>query len=276
MKNILKISILVLMIVYSSSSTIAQQVTGKAIYKSFFKVEINFDSTDTNPEVSAQIQKQLQQQMQRDYELVFNNTESHWKQLESLNNGMAQASSGGMVIELVGLSANEILYKNIGEGRFIEGKSMFEKDYKITDQLELINWKITSETKQIGQYTCKKATYDKIVETKNFSSEMEKMTDATDTIKVVAWFTESIPVSNGPAKSWGLPGLILELKSGDIQFLCSQIILNPEDGIDIKIPKKGKEVTEKEFDEAMEKDMEKMMKKYNGNGEKEIHIKIGG
>ena len=44
---------------------------------------------------------------------------------------------------------------------------------------------------------------------------------------IEAWYTLQIPVSSGPAEYWGLPGLILEVNSGNTTILCSKIILNP-------------------------------------------------
>ncbi|MBU2929794.1 GLPGLI family protein [Winogradskyella psychrotolerans] len=56
------------------------------------------------------------------------------------------------------------------------------------------NWQITEETKNIGEYLCYKAT------TENFRGRNYEV-----------WFTYEIPVSTGPWKFHGLPGLILEV-----------------------------------------------------------------
>jgi len=48
------------------------------------------------------------------------------------------------------------------------------------------------------------------------------------------WFTPDIPISSGPFKLGGLPGLILEARSTDglVQFLFQSLELSPElDGI---------------------------------------------
>lgn len=72
-----------------------------------------------------------------------------------------------------------------------------------------------------------------------------------------------IPVSNGLGKYWGLPGLILELHESNTTYLCSKIVLNPLDKVEIKDPKNGKNVNQKEFDEIQEKKLKSMM---NDNG----------
>ena len=75
---------------------------------------------------------------------------------------------------------------------------------------------------------------------------------------IEAWYAIEIPVSNGPNKYWGLPGLILELHEGETTFLCSKIVLYPKEKIEIKAPKNGKKVTQKEFDEIKEKKLNSM------------------
>jgi len=81
--------------------------------------------------------------------------------------------------------------------------------------------------------------------------------------QVEAWYTLQIPLRHGPAEYWGLPGLILEVSAGNTTMLCSQIVLNPKDGIDIKIPEKGKEVTKKEYQETV---VGKMLEMRNNRG----------
>ena len=45
---------------------------------------------------------------------------------------------------------------------------------------------------------------------------------------------------------------------GITTFLCSKIVLNPKEKIEIKAPKNGKKVTQKEFDEIEEKKLNSM------------------
>lgn len=58
---------------------------------------------------------------------------------------------------------------------------------------DFIHWKIESETQMIGSYLCKKAT-----------GKYKKR-------DYIAWFTEKIPIPDGPYIFKGLPGLILEV-----------------------------------------------------------------
>ena len=79
---------------------------------------------------------------------------------------------------------------------------------------------------------------------------------------ITAWYTLDIPVSNGPADYWGLPGLILEVSQGDTTMLCTKIVMNPKDAVEIKSPTKGKVVTQSEFDDIFEEKMMEMRERY--------------
>ena len=88
-------------------------------------------------------------------------------------------------------------------------------------------------------------------------------------VVVTAWYTPEIPVNQGPEGYWGLPGLILEVNDGKTVILCSKIVLNPKEKVEIKAVSKGKVVSQKEFDEIMIKKMEEfrdMNQSRGGNG----------
>lgn len=73
-------------------------------------------------------------------------------------------------------------------------------------------WSIhPQERKRLGSYECRKATGE-------FGGRMYEV-----------WFTLDIPVSTGPYKLGGLPGLILEARTLDnkVQFLFSSIEISP-------------------------------------------------
>lgn len=60
-------------------------------------------------------------------------------------------------------------------------------------------------------------------------------------ITIEAWFTDTIPISNGPADFHGLPGLILKIESpyltieaNKISFISERVIKQPTEGELIK------------------------------------------
>ena len=48
--------------------------------------------------------------------------------------------------------------KNTKEGRYTNQNESFSKLFLIKDELQKLDWKLTGETKNIGEYTCYKAT----------------------------------------------------------------------------------------------------------------------
>jgi GLPGLI family protein len=145
-----------------------------------------------------------------------------------------------------------------------------------------------TETKQIGQYLCFKATAKKVStevdlmprrrETNENKSDSLKVRDSTNLkeevikdeevkmIDVIAWYTPQIPVSQGPSEYWGLPGLILEVSAGNNTMLCSKIVINPEDKTEIEAPKKGQVVTKKEYNDIITEKMQELRENRGRNG----------
>ena len=85
-------------------------------------------------------------------------------------------------------------------------------------------------------------------------------------ITVIAWYSPEIPINNGPENYWGLPGLILEINDGKTTILCSKIVLNAKEKVQIKAPTKGSEISQKEYDETVIKKMEEFREMNQGRG----------
>lgn len=259
-------------------SAIGQGLTGRAYYKSSSQIKISMDSSQMAPEQMAEIQAQLKKQMERDYILSFTQTESNWKQAETLGGGPATASSGGMTMVINTGSEDRVLYKNIADQSYIQEQEVMGKEVLVKDALEPAEWELTGESKKIGEYTAQKATYSRIIDSQRFSTGMTEMENVKDTINITAWFTPDIPVSHGPENYFGLPGLILEIQNGGRTLICERIELNPaKEPVAIEVPKRGKEVNREEFRAMQEEGMKQMMNQYQGKpGEgSQFTIRIG-
>ena len=281
MNTIIKMLVLALTLVVTRVN--AQDFQGLATYKSKRKIEIKLDSTQVNSEMHQQMMEMLKKQFEKTFNLSFNKEESIYKEEEAL----APPQPSGMQVVVAIAGGSDILYKNTKDQRFTNQNDLFGKIFLIKDKLKPIEWKLESETKNIGEYTCFKATTTReqekrvggisINKEKDLDAEEEKAPEM-ETITITAWYTPQIPVSTGPGNYHGLPGLILEVNDGSETVVCSKIVLNPNDKIDISEPKKGKEVTQAEFDEIMDKKMKEMKERYNSERRdgNEIEIKIGG
>lgn len=222
------------------------------------------DSTKMAPEVIADLQRQLKKQMEKEYTLSFTQSESNWKQVESLGSGPATASSSGAKIVIQTGNENRLLYKNIGEQSYTKEEDLMGKPFLVQDSLRIYDWELTGNTKKIGEYEVQEAKYSRIIDSKSFSMGMDEMELTKDTINVTAWFAPQIPVSHGPADFWGLPGLILELQNEGMIYIADRIVLNPTDPVAIEVPKKGQKISSKEYRDLEDEKMKDMMKRYNG------------
>lgn len=277
-----KISLIAGLMVAALVTVNAQNFQGIATYQSSRKMDdFKVKMDGMTPEMEKQLAEQMKKQFQKEYQLKFNLTESSWKEAESLGNGPATASGGGMRI-VMGGSSTSLTYKNTAENLYLREQEVFSKPFLVKDELEPREWEMTSETKQIGNYTAYKAIFTDIRERRviSFVSGDGQKDDGeseiqTDTIKVEAWYTPDIPVSQGPEEYWGLPGLIMEVNDGTTTYICTKVVLNPEEGVNIKRPNKGKRVTREELRAEIEAKSEEMMKKYS-NGRGGVSFKIGG
>lgn len=263
----------------------AQDFQGKATYQSKTTMDMSgFGGREMSEAQKKMMQDRMKSFLEKTYELSFNRFESIYKEQEKLE---APGQGGGF--RMMGSFTAGPQYKNVKDQQLLQEQEFFGKKFLINDSLPKLKWTMSSETKQIGQYMCFKATAIKSVDEMDFRSmrrrnrdddekkESEKEADTTKAknpmdeievpkeIEVVAWYTPQIPVNQGPGEYWGLPGLILEVNADRTTILCSKIVLNPEEKEDIKKPTKGQEVSRDEYNKIMKDKMEEMREMYGGN-----------
>ena len=119
----------------------------------------------------------------------------------------------------------DIYYKDLRKRIFKGRVQVINKAYLYDEINSTMAWELKDDQKQIGNYTCQKA----IVSFRGRDYE--------------AWFANAIPVSSGPWKFHGLPGLILEVrdKTNDISFVIDQIKFLSD--VKIIFPENGKKIT---------------------------------
>ncbi len=268
----------------------AQEFQGVATYKTQQNIDIKMDSTQMNSEMHTKMMEMMKKQFQKTYNLTFNKEASLYKEEERLDKPKTGMGGGFQVVMVGGGGGSDVLYKNTKDQRYADHKDAMGKIFLVKDDIEKIEWKLEADTKYIGEYQCYKATYTKQVEvhkTMSFDSQSTNEDNDDDEEKepemeertITAWYTPQISVSNGPAMYQGLPGLILEVHDGKLTVICSKIVLNPENKVEIEEPTKGKEVNQEKYDEIMEKKAKEMMERYRprkGSKGEHIEISIGG
>lgn len=271
-------------LLFLSIGVFAQDFRGKAVYKTHRKIDFKLGDKQggENSALQKQLKAQLMRQFQKTFTLNFTKNESTYKENEALSS--PQQQMGGMQIQIMGNGGgNDVLYKNIKEKRYANKTEISGKRFLIKDDLPNYGWEMTGETKNIGKYTCYKATRKRTETRRTIAfGDGDKDGDKEEiiTIETVAWYTPEIPVSNGPESFWGLPGLILEIQDGKQTIVCTEIVLNPKETIEIKEPSKGKKVSQKKFETIMEEHTKDMMERFKNrrrsNDGNSVHIEIQG
>jgi GLPGLI family protein len=271
-------------------ATAQKDFQGMAVYESktstseFAK---NFDGNkDMTPEMKNQIMERMKKMFEKTYVLNFDKSASIYKEEEKLD-APGQQGGGRMMASFMG--GGGTYFKNVKEKQYTVDKEVFGKEFLIKDSLPNLKWVLSDESKKIGDYTCFKATAIKEASKTDFRNYRRKKeapkketeegkVDEKDTsekkeekktnffedidmpkeVTVTAWYCPEIPVNQGPDEYWGLPGLIMEVNDGKTIIMCSKLVLNVKEKIEIKAPTGGDKVSQKEYDDIMVKKMKEM------------------
>ena len=235
-----------------------QEFQGQAIYFSKSRMELGNFGARLSEAQKKQIQNRLKNRLEKSYVLNFNKTESVFEEEDKVDAISGATDSWGSNF------SRGKQYKNIKNNELIQRQESYGKRFLVKDKLQEIKWEMGSESKQIGQYTTFKATA--VIPTSELNwfdfswGNLRSNSDDKEIklTKVEAWYTLQIPVSHGPAEYWGLPGLILEVSAGNTTMLCSQIIINPKEKIEITAPSKGKVIDKKNYQKTIQGKMVEM------------------
>ena len=238
----------------------AQEFQGQATYISKSTLDLGNWGKRLSEAQKKQVMANLKNRLEKTYILNFNKEASFFKEADKLDAMSGATDSWGK-----NFAAGD-QYKNVKTNTQIQDQEFYGKRFLVKDSLQPIEWIMGTETKQIGNYTCFKATASIPTDELtwySFSWDKLRSSNATETADgettapeipmtdVEAWYTPQIPVAHGPSEFWGLPGLILEVSAGDTTMLCSKLVINPEEDLKIEAPDKGKETTKKEYQETL-------------------------
>lgn len=249
----------------------AQEFQGKAEYFSKRVMKKKTENADAeskeplDPEFQKAIEEAMRKASEKEYLLVFNKTESLYEEQQKLEK--PEATNG--VSFSVSFSTAGKKYLNLKDKNSIVEDEIFGKEFLIVEPLVKPEWKLSDETKKIGDYNCFKAEmiipvsemekqeYEEFLKREEKKPALFKMDKPQDKV-VTVWYTPEIPVSFGPDNYWGLPGLILEVNDGSIILLCSKVTLGNKEKAAIKVPNKGEKVSQSKFDQIQKKKMDSM------------------
>lgn len=123
------------------------------------------------------------------------------------------------------ISQVNTVYTDLATKQKLTQKAVYESTFLVKDSTRAFNWKITGETREIAGYMCRRAN-----------------AVIMDSVYVVAFYTDEIPVSGGPESFCGLPGMILgvALPHENVTWFARMVNDRPVDAATMVPPKKGK------------------------------------
>ena len=133
--------------------------------------------------------------------------------------------------------------RNFGDRSLFDRIQLLGKVYIIEDSLRPQPWKILNDIKEVAGHICMDAFWH----------------DTLKQQKVTAWFAMDIPVSGGPERFCGLPGMILEVEINDgaLVMTADKIEFRPL-ATEMDLPKKikGKHIHEQDYYKVLKKHMD--------------------
>lgn len=200
---------------------------------------IEDDLMNSVPEFKTMLSDAIKKAKYYSFTLLINNLGSKFYDNPIINSEASNYSEKSIFIFLQYRGKTFVKKDTLFTQTNLLGPNIYKK------QKQIVNWKITNETKMIDTYKCYKAT--DIYQVKN----VEK----TFNHPVTAWFCPDLPYKYGPNGYGNLPGLILELQVRNAVYGVKKINFYSEENFSFDELKNIKTLTQQEVDEILENRM---------------------
>lgn len=137
--------------------------------------------------------------------------------------------------------------RNFATNTMTDAIQMLGKVYLVEDSMRAPQWKILNDLKEVAGHLCMSAFWE----------------DTIKKQKVTAWFAMDIPISAGPERFFGLPGLIMEVDVNNGAMVITADKMDAKNlTTELDLPKKlkGKKISEKEYFSMITKHMDEKRK----------------
>ena len=178
-----------------SSLVPAQELTDKFKYKATYDLTWQIDSTNSESIQNETMVLFIGDKISRfssESQYIADSIKEAYKDRER-----TQQSFNEMRSKMPMSALNFYVFKRQNSAQVSFTEKIVKDNYRYTQDIDDLNWEILPETKEVAGFVAQKAKA-------SFSGR-----DYT------AWFTTEIPISEGPYKFRGLPGLILKISDNN-------------------------------------------------------------
>lgn len=202
-------------------------MAGKIEYERKINLHAQMEEMEDN-EWFARIKSQMPKFTFAYFNMVFDTGKVSYKPGREVENPFKMFGSGP--------ATENVVYTDLSAKHVKSFKTIYEQKYLVQDTLRKLEWKEKDEIRIIAGYKCHKA-----------------VSIICDTVYVVAFYAEDIPVSGGPEMFSGLPGMILELAVPRLHttWVATKVEMATPATADFTIPEKGKKITQKDLNESI-------------------------
>ncbi len=216
-----RLLIILNILVLTSIAAHAQFVTaGKIEYERKINLHAQLEEMEDN-EWFSRMKAQMPKFTMSYFNMAFDTARVSYKPGKEVENPFKMMGGGP--------ATENVVYTDLVGKHVKSAKLVFEQKYLVNDTLRKSEWKEKDEIRIIAGYKCHKA-----------------VSIICDTVYVVAFYAEDIPVSGGPEMFGGLPGMILELAVPRLHttWVATKVELIVPAETDYVIPDKGKKMTQ--------------------------------
>lgn len=227
-------------------------LAGSVIYEQTVKLDIQLEGD------AAQFAHALPKERKSEKILHFTEEAALYENHQSDNPEEVMNMDGGGTMMIKMVEPDNKVYTDLAKKKQIEQREFMSRLFLIESECDQSGWKLTGEQKMILDYACQEA-----------------VTEA-DGKPVHAWFTPQISVPAGPESYSSLPGLVLavDINEGEKILEATTVDLQPVEAQLMKKPKKGKKVTQEEFQAIVEEKMKEMGAEHEGGGNHVFTVRI--
>ncbi|MGB0837740.1 MAG: GLPGLI family protein [Flavobacteriaceae bacterium] len=229
-----KIGSIFLMCFFTNTIAVAQGMEIKYHTTSVLTIDLHTETNMSDKQIET---------LEKEFDRKFNH---HYTLSQDQGRSSFLVDKEHKGLSIVDLGVNLILgkfdfgpiYKSIKDSTFVMHPTLGGDSYTVSDSLVPYNWQLIDSTKVIKGYSCKlakikvKAGDNPIM---NIRYNLDKSKNRLEG-EVYAWYSEKLPISNGPDVYWGLPGMILEVDEGNMVFHVDAINMGDVDDDVFEVP----------------------------------------